>query len=65
MCEIDWPKQTLKNITNVIRKLFKERGQSIPYGSRKYFQQGLIFERDYKLLKALSLSADKDAGIIK
>jgi len=54
-----------ENVTKVTRKLLKERGQPILVEAEKYFQQGLIFERDYKLLKALSLSADKDAGIIR
>lgn len=52
-----------ENVTSVTRQLLKERGQPMLVEAEKYFQQGLIFERDYKLLKALSLSADKDAGV--
>ena len=52
-----------ENITSVTRQLLKEHGQPIIVEAEKYFQQGLIYERDYKLLQALSVSADKDAGL--
>ena len=52
-----------ENVTALTRKLLKEKGQPIIVEAEKYYKQGLIAERDYKIIKAISLNADKDAGI--
>lgn len=49
-------------LTAVTRKLVKERGHPMELDARKYFEEGVISEREYKLLAAGSKQADLDAG---
>ncbi len=53
----------VENITTETRKLLKEFGQTMIVDAKRKFDEGLISERDYKLLAVGSLNADKDAGL--
>ena len=53
----------LDNVTAVTRQLVKERGQTMEADARKKFEEGIIAERELKVLLASSRNADKDAGL--
>lgn len=53
----------LENITAVARDLLKQHGQTMLSDAKHAFEQGIIAEREYKLIAASSKNADKDAGI--
>ena len=53
----------LDNITAVTRKLIKQHGQTMAVDAQKKFEQGIISERDYKLLMVSAKRADQDAGV--
>lgn len=48
-----------EQMTVMTRKLVKERGQTMEHDAELKFQQGLIAEREYKLLMALAKRADR------
>lgn len=48
-------------ITSITRKLLKERGQTMDQDAEKKFKEGIIAEREYKLLKTSARLADRDA----
>lgn len=50
-------------VTAVTRRLLKERGQPMEVDAEKRFKEGIISQRDYKLLLASAKNADKDAGL--
>jgi defect-in-organelle-trafficking protein DotB len=50
-----------ENITAVARQLVKERGQPMLIDAERKFKAGLISEREYQILTALSKRGDKDA----
>jgi defect-in-organelle-trafficking protein DotB len=52
-----------ENITAATRQVLKDHGQTMESDARKKFEEGLIAEREYKLLVAGSRNADKDAGL--
>lgn len=52
-----------ENVTATTRRLLKEYGRPMILDAQEKFEAGLISERDYKLLQAASLSADRDAGL--
>lgn len=52
-----------ENITQATRKLLKDYGCTMLADAEKKFQQGMISEREFKLLRVSSERADKDAGI--
>lgn len=54
---------SVENITTETRRLLKEFGQTMIVDAKRKFDEGLISERDYKLLAVGSLNADKDAGL--
>ncbi|OGT31785.1 MAG: Dot/Icm secretion system ATPase DotB [Gammaproteobacteria bacterium RIFCSPHIGHO2_12_FULL_35_23] len=49
--------------TAVTRKLLKEHGQTMEQDANNKFKEGIISERDHRILVAYSKKADKDAGI--
>lgn len=53
-----------ENVTAVTRKLVKERGQTMAVDAKKHFEEGVISERDYKMLVAGAKEADLDAGAV-
>lgn len=53
----------LDNITATARRLLKTHGQTMLDAATKKYEAGIIAERDYKLIVASSMSADKELGI--
>jgi defect-in-organelle-trafficking protein DotB len=53
----------LDNVTAVTRKLVKERGQTMAMDAQRKFEEGIISERDFKLLMVSAKRADMDAGL--
>jgi len=53
----------IENITAEARRLLKEYGQPMIVEAKRQFDAGVISERDYKIVVAGSLNADKDAGL--
>ncbi len=51
----------LENITAIVRKLVKERGQPMIVDAQRKFDAGVISEREYKILVALSKRSDRDS----
>jgi len=51
----------LERITAVTRELVKERGQPMHVDAARKFEAGIIGEREYKILMALSKRSDQDA----
>jgi len=49
--------------TAMTRRLVKQYGQTMEVDATAKFKEGLISERDYKILLAYSHKADKDAGL--
>ncbi len=54
----------IENITAEARKLLKERGQPMIVEAKRKFDAGIISEREYKIVAAGSINADKDAGLV-
>lgn len=54
----------ITNITNVVRRLVKEYGQTIDVDAKEKFDAGLITERQYRVIAEQSAREDKDTGII-
>ncbi len=52
-----------ENITAATRKLVKERGQPIIVEAQRKYDEGLISDRELKLITISSKSADRDAGL--
>lgn len=57
-------KEDPENATAVTRRLLKTFGQTMEVDANKKFEQGLISERDHRILVASSRKADQDAGIL-
>lgn len=53
-----------ENVTAVTRKLVKERGQTMEKDAERYFAEGVLSEREYKLLVAGARKADLDAELV-
>lgn len=53
----------VENITNETRLLLKQHGQPMIVEAKRKFDAGIIGERDYRILEAFSINADKDAGL--
>lgn len=51
------------HITSATRRLLEERGQTMESDATQKFKEGLIGERDYRLLMALSRDLDKVADL--
>ena len=51
------------HVTAATRKLLKEKGQTMLADAQKRFDEGVIGEREYKLVVAGSKNADRDVGI--
>ncbi|GAG62597.1 unnamed protein product, partial [marine sediment metagenome] len=51
----------MERITSVTRRLVKEHGQPMSVDATRKFKAGIIAEREYKVLMALSRRADRDA----
>jgi defect-in-organelle-trafficking protein DotB len=51
----------LENITAVARRLVKEQGQPMIVDAQRKFDNGIISEREYKILVALSKRSDRDS----
>ena len=51
----------VENITAATRRLVKEFGQTMGQDAEKKYAAGMIAEREYKILMALSKRADRDA----
>jgi defect-in-organelle-trafficking protein DotB len=54
----------VQNITGETRKLLKKHGQPMIVEAKKKFDAGIISEREYRIVAASSLNADKDAGLV-
>jgi defect-in-organelle-trafficking protein DotB len=52
------------NITNVVRKLTREHGQTMESDAHAKFKEGLIAERTYRLIAEQAKREEKDAGEI-
>lgn len=50
-----------EKVTAVTRNLVKEKGQTMEVDAKKHFEEGVISEREYKILVAGSKKADLDA----
>ncbi len=50
-------------VTAATRRLVKEKGQTMLTDAKKKFAEGIIAEREYKLLAAGARNADRDAGL--
>lgn len=53
----------LENITAVTRSLVKQFGQPMSVDAQRKFEQGIISERDYKLLMVTARRTDADVGL--
>lgn len=53
-----------ETVTAVTRKLVRERGQTMEVEALRYFEAGIIAEREYKMLVTSSKNADLDASTI-
>ncbi len=53
----------LDEVTAVTRRLVKEYGQPMALDAQRKFDEGIISERDYKILVASGAKADQDAGL--
>lgn len=51
------------HVTAATRKLLKEKGQTMLADAQQKFDEGIIGEREYKLVVAGSKNADRDVGI--
>ena len=51
------------NITGITRRLLKKHGRTMLEDAEKKYKEGIIPEREYKLIAAGARNADKDAGI--
>ena len=51
----------LENITAATRELVKERGQIMGVDAQLKYDQGIISEREYRILMKLSARSDRDA----
>ena len=54
-----------ETVTAVTRKLVRERGQTMEVEALRYFEAGIIAEREYKMLVTSSKNADLDANTIE
>lgn len=52
-----------ENVTAITRTLLKERGQTMLADATRKFEEGIIAEREYRILIAGSKVADKDAAV--
>ncbi len=52
------------NITNVVRKLVREHGQTMEVDANEKFKAGLITERQYHLIAEQAKREEKDSGAI-
>lgn len=52
-----------ENATSITRKLLREYGQTMEVDANEKFKEGLISERDHRILVAASRKADKEAGL--
>jgi len=55
----------LDAVTAVTRRLVKEYGQPMAVDAEKKYKDGIISEREYKLLMITSKRADQDAGLVR
>lgn len=53
----------IEQLANVTRKLLKKYGQPMIVDAKKKYDEGILEEREYKILLAQSKMFDKDAGI--
>ncbi len=53
----------LEKVTAITRKLVKERGQPMHKDATLKYENGIIGEREYKVLMALSKRSDRDAEV--
>lgn len=51
-------------VTAMTRKLLKEKGQPMIVDAEDKFKQGIISEREFKILAASAKSADREAGVV-
>jgi defect-in-organelle-trafficking protein DotB len=47
------------------RILLRERGQPMIVDAKKKFEEGILPEREYRIIEARSKMSDKDAGLTK
>lgn len=52
------------NITNVVRKLVRERGRTMEADAHDKFKEGIISERLYRVIAEQSKREDKDTGAV-
>lgn len=55
----------VQEVTAMTRKLLKQKGQPMLVDAQKKFEEGIISEREFKILAAGAKMADRDAGLIK
>lgn len=52
------------NITNVVRKMVREHGRTIEADAREKYENGIISERNYKIIAEQAKREEKDSGTI-
>lgn len=50
-------------VTAMTRRLVKEKGQPLIVDAERKFAEGIISEREFKILQAGAMTADRDAGL--
>src|SRR5579883_10700 len=53
------------NITNVVRKMVREHGQTMEKDANEKFKAGIIAERTYRVIAEQAKREDKDAGLVE
>lgn|SRR3989338_8730137 len=52
-----------EHVTQVTRKLLKEKGQTMLVEAKRHFENGIITEREFNIIAKGSRSADRDVGL--
>jgi len=52
-----------EEVTAMTRQLVKDKGQPMLIEAKRYYKEGVISEREYRVLEAGSKNADRDTGV--
>ncbi len=56
-------KTPVERLASKTRELLRERGQPMYVDAKRKFEQGILCEREYRIIETRSKMADKDAGL--
>ncbi len=56
-------KTPIERLASKTRELLRERGQPMYVDAKRKFEQGILGEREYRIIETRSKMADKDAGL--